>query len=78
VVREAAIVYPPSAMESNFSASADGSAATPITGVEVPACPLTPRWKLFSKRVMQVGFFFFLIKGIAWLVVGILAWRGLT
>jgi hypothetical protein len=46
--------------------------------VAVPACPLTPRWKLISKRVFQVGFFFFLLKGIVWLVVAFLAWQGLS
>ena len=46
--------------------------------VAVPACPLTPRWKLISKRVFQVGFLFFLLKGIAWLVVAFLAWQGLS
>ena len=78
VVRGAAIAYSPVAMESKLSARTDGSAAAPITGATIPACPLTPRWKQFSKRVIQVGFFFFLIKGIAWLVVGFIAWRGLT
>ena len=65
-------------MESKLSAGNDGSAAAQITGATVPACPLTPRGKHFSKRVIQIGFFFFLIKGIAWLVVGFVAWRGLT
>lgn len=36
------------------------------------------RWRRLLRRTLQVGFFFFLIKGIAWLVVGWLAWQGLT
>ena len=36
------------------------------------------RWKTILKRTLQVGFLFFLLKGIAWLVVGWLAWKGLT
>jgi hypothetical protein len=65
-------------MENKLSTGTDGSAAAPLTGATVAECPLTPRWKQFSKRVIQVGFFFFLFKGIAWLVVGFIAWRGLT
>jgi hypothetical protein len=30
------------------------------------------------KRVAQVGFLFFLLKGLGWLVVGWLAWKGLS
>lgn len=29
------------------------------------------------KRVAQFGFLFFLLKGLGWLVVGWLAWKGL-
>lgn len=36
------------------------------------------RWKTILKRALQVSFLFFLLKGIAWLVVGFLAWQGLT
>jgi len=35
-------------------------------------------WKRVFKRVLQYGFLFFLLKGLAWLVVGWLAWKGLT
>ena len=65
-------------MENKLSPSTDGSAAAPLTGAEVAQCPLTPRWKQFSKRVIQLGFLFFLLKGIGWLVVGFIAWRGLS
>ena len=65
-------------MENKLSSSTGGSAAAPLTGAEVAQCPLTPRWKQFSKRVIQLGFLFFLLKGIAWLVVGVIAWRGLS
>ncbi len=65
-------------MENKLSPGTDGSAAAPLTGAEVVQCPLTPRWKQFSKRVIQLGFLFFLLKGIAWLVVGVIAWRGLS
>jgi hypothetical protein len=30
------------------------------------------------KRFALLGFLFFLLKGLAWLVVGWLAWQGLT
>jgi hypothetical protein len=30
------------------------------------------------KRVAQFGFLFFLLKGLGWLVLGFLAWKGLT
>lgn len=30
------------------------------------------------KRALQFSFLFFLLKGMAWLAVGLLAWRGLT
>jgi hypothetical protein len=55
-----------------------GSAAVPLGAAEPAVCPLTPGWKRFSKRVIQVGFLFFLLKGIAWLVVGFIAWQGLS
>jgi hypothetical protein len=65
-------------MEPTISTGTDGSAVAPLSTGAVAECPLTPRWKKFSKRVIQVGFFFFLLKGIAWLVVGFLAWQGLS
>ena len=34
--------------------------------------------KRVLNRVAQFSFLFFLLKGLAWLVVGFLAWRGLT
>lgn len=33
---------------------------------------------MFLKRALQFSFLFFLLKGLAWLAVGFLAWRGLT
>lgn len=36
------------------------------------------RWKTILKRALQFSFLFFLLKGIAWLAVGFLAWQGLT
>jgi len=36
------------------------------------------RWRGVLKRVFQLSFLFFLLKGIAWLVVGWLAWSGMT
>lgn len=30
------------------------------------------------KRFAFLGFLFFLLKGLAWLLVGFLAWKGLT
>ena len=30
------------------------------------------------RRVAQVGFLFFLLKGLGWLLVGFLAWKGLS
>jgi|GEM_PF-6923294 len=65
-------------MENKLSPGTDGSATAPLSGGVVAECPLTPRWKKFSKRVIQLGFLFFLLKGIAWLVVGFVAWKGLT
>jgi hypothetical protein len=38
----------------------------------------SPRWRTIAKRALQLSFLFFLIKGLAWLAVGFLAWRGLT
>ena len=37
-----------------------------------------PRWRMILKRALQLSFLFFLFKGLAWLAVGFLAWRGLT
>lgn len=65
-------------MDTKLPTGTDGSAATPLTGATVPECPLTPRWKQFSKRVIQFGFLFFLLKGIGWIVVAVLAWQGLS
>ena len=36
------------------------------------------RWRTILKRALQFSFLFFLLKGLAWLAVGFLAWRGLT
>jgi hypothetical protein len=36
------------------------------------------RWRTILKRALQFSFLFFLHKGLAWLAVGFLAWRGLT
>jgi len=40
--------------------------------------PASARWGTFLKRALQFSFLFFLLKGLAWLAVGFLAWRGLT
>jgi hypothetical protein len=37
-----------------------------------------PRWKRLAKRVAQYSVLFFFLKGLGWLLVGFLAWRGLT
>ena len=57
---------------------------TTITGREEDAAE-TPylsqgqgRWSTILKRALQFSFMFFLLKGLAWLAVGFLAWRGLT
>lgn len=44
----------------------------------VAECPLSPRWKRISKRAAQIGFLFFLLKGLAWLAVGFVAWKGVS
>jgi len=44
----------------------------------VPVDSSSDRWKRVLKRVLQLSFLFFLIKGMAWLVVGWLAWKGLS
>lgn len=36
------------------------------------------RWRTILKRALQFSFLFFLLKGLAWLAVGFLAWRGLS
>ncbi len=36
------------------------------------------RTRRVVKRLAQVSFLFFLLKGIGWLVVGFLAWKGLS
>ena len=40
--------------------------------------PARAHWRMFLKRALQFSFLFFLLKGLAWLAVGFLAWRGLT
>jgi len=40
--------------------------------------PEGARWKTILKRALQLSFLFFLLKGLAWLAVGFLAWQGLT
>jgi hypothetical protein len=39
--------------------------------------PASPKKRVLN-RVAQFGFLFFLLKGIGWLIVGFLAWKGLT
>jgi hypothetical protein len=36
------------------------------------------RKRRILKRLLQVSFLFFLLKGLGWLVVGWLAWKGLS
>ncbi|HET7691907.1 MAG TPA: hypothetical protein VFM44_02340 [Gemmatimonadota bacterium] len=40
--------------------------------------PPDSRPRRVVKRIAQVSFLFFLLKGIGWLVVGFLAWKGLS
>ena len=51
------------------------TADTPETSELAPA---GARWKTIFKRALQFSFLFFLLKGLAWLAVGFVAWRGLT
>lgn len=44
----------------------------------MPASPEPSPKKRVLKRAAQFGFLFFLLKGIGWLIVGFLAWKGLT
>ena len=44
----------------------------------MPASPEQSPKKRVLKRAAQFGFLFFLLKGVGWLVVGFLAWKGLT
>ena len=43
-----------------------------------PTPPAAPRRHSVLKRVAQYGFLFFLLKGLGWLLVGFLAWKGLS
>lgn len=36
------------------------------------------RGRRVVKRAAQFGVLFFLLKGLGWIVVGLLAWKGLT
>lgn len=38
----------------------------------------TSRWKRVAKRLAQYSVLFFFLKGLGWLLVGFLAWKGLT
>ena len=40
--------------------------------------PVPPRLRRGLKRFAFLGFLFFLLKGLGWLVVGWLAWKGLS
>jgi hypothetical protein len=46
--------------------------------VTEPTPPEAPRRRRVLKRVAQYGFLFFLLKGLGWLLVGFLAWKGLS
>jgi hypothetical protein len=50
------------------------------TSVELPTATDVnpPRWRRFMKPAIKLGFLFFLLKGIAWLVAGWFAWSRLT
>jgi hypothetical protein len=45
--------------------------------VSTPSPP-DSRKRRVVKRLAQVSFLFFLLKGLGWLVVGFLAWKGLS
>jgi hypothetical protein len=40
--------------------------------------PIELRKRRIVRRFLQVSFVFFLLKGLGWLVVGWLAWKGLS
>ena len=70
--------YSPVVLQNDFPGAANGSVTAPIPDTKIAECPLSPRWKRISKLAAQFGFLFFLLKGIAWLVVGFIAWKGVT
>jgi hypothetical protein len=53
-----------------------GHRPTPAEASETDRSGL--RWRMIVKRALQFSFLFFLLKGLAWLAVGFLAWQGLT
>ena len=48
------------------------------TRAEPAECPVPKPWQRVITRVAQVGFLFFLIKGLLWIAVGAFAWKGLS
>jgi hypothetical protein len=62
----------PALTDSASFAAADTFSA--VTGTT----PSPARRRQALKRVAQVGFVFFLLKGLGWLLVGFLAWKGLS
>jgi len=50
---------------------------TDMTAGRAAEPPGTQRssWRSVATKVLQLGFLFFLAKGVAWLILGWLAWR---
>jgi hypothetical protein len=68
-------------MTTPFSNGPDGSAA--IDGrasprAEPAKCPVPHEPRRIITRIAQVGFLFFLVKGLVWIAIAIIAWMGLS
>jgi hypothetical protein len=56
----------------------DGSAAIDTARAEPAKCPVPKGPRVLITRIAQIGFLFFLIKGLAWIAVGLFVWMGLS
>jgi hypothetical protein len=56
--------------------SLDSALATPRA--EPAKCPVPKGPRQVITRVAQIGFLFFLLKGLVWIGVAVVAWMGLS
>jgi hypothetical protein len=65
-------------MTDPLDSAPSGSAALSTPRAEPAKCPVPKGSRTIITRVAQIGFLFFLVKGLVWIAIAIVAWMGLS
>jgi hypothetical protein len=65
-------------MTDPLDSAPSGSAALSTPRAEPAQCPVPKGPRQVITRIAQIGFFFFLLKGLVWIAVAVIAWMGLS